>query len=114
MSDRLERRRNWFAALSAEARENNAFVISVPLADLTVIECLPHSPWPEELASRGYPIEEIEGGQRILPFAVSTAMTISSSGALIPATEGSTRPVTMTHYGAGPVRTVRYSFKTPF
>jgi len=41
-------------------------------------------------------------------------MLISSFGALIPVTEGSPRAVTMTHYGAGPQRTVRYSFKTPF
>jgi hypothetical protein len=32
---------------------------------------------------------------------------------LQPTTEGSTKPITMTNYGAGPQRTRRYSFKTP-
>jgi hypothetical protein len=31
----------------------------------------------------------------------------------IPANAGSTRPISITHSGAGPVRTVRYSFKAP-
>jgi hypothetical protein len=109
------KRQAWFKALCNEARErNDAWIISSVGAERTIVECLPTSAFPAILESREYPLTPEPPGERILPFAVSTPMVLSSSGAMIPATEGSTRPVTMTHYGAGPVRTVRHSFKTPF
>jgi hypothetical protein len=114
VENRQKKRLDWFTAFNREAMAAGAWIISTPGATEVVVETLPTSAWPAILMERGYKLKEIEPGQRILPFAVATPMTLSSSGGLIPATAGSTKPVTMTHYGAGPVRTVRYSFKTPF
>jgi hypothetical protein len=50
---------------------------------------------------RGYIIEKIGEGERILPHAVAQRFEVSSSGALVPATLGSTKPVTLTVTNAG-------------
>jgi hypothetical protein len=47
-------------------------------------------------------VTEIGETQRILPHAISQELTLSSSGALVAATEGSTRPVTGQGDAAGP------------
>jgi hypothetical protein len=109
------KRQAWFKALCNEARERaDAWIVTSCGADRTILESLPTSGFPDVLRQRGYPLGDEPDGERILPHAVSTPMVLSSNGAMVPATEGSTKPVTMTHYGAGPVRTVRFSFKTPF
>jgi len=64
-------------------------------------EALPGSPLPAQLGTLGYIVERTGETQRILPHAISQAMTTTSSGALVAATEGSTRPVTMHITGAG-------------
>jgi len=47
------------------------------------------------LCKLGYVVTEIGETQRILPHAITEMLTTSSSGALIAATENSTRPVTV-------------------
>jgi hypothetical protein len=49
----------------------------------------------------GYIVERTGGTQRILPRAISQDLTITSSGALVAATEGSTRRVTVRIRNAG-------------
>jgi hypothetical protein len=44
---------------------------------------------------RGYIVEKIGEGERILPYAVAQKFEMSSTGALVPPTEGSTKPVTV-------------------
>jgi hypothetical protein len=111
---RAERRTAWHKALCNEAFEHNAWILTTVGSDRTICELLPTSGFADILRERGYPLQDEPPGERILPFAVATPMTLSSSGAMVPVTEGSTRPITLTHYGAGPARTVRFSFKTPY
>jgi hypothetical protein len=40
-------------------------------------------------------------------------MEIAADGVLVPATQGSTRPISMIIHGTGPRRTKRYSFLAP-
>jgi hypothetical protein len=59
------------------------------------------SPLPAQLAAMGYIVEKVGESQRILPHAVPQRFEVSSSGALVPLTEGSTKPVTVTVTNAG-------------
>src|SRR5262245_36412912 len=79
-----------------------------------LIEVLPVSPWPQELRGRGFPLEEIEGGQRILPHAVRVEMTKNADGTLAPLTEGSTQPTTMIVHQPGICQTARFTMLAPF
>ena len=67
-ADKIERRAEWIRAFNAEAvARPDAWIISTPNAALCMIEVLATSGWPAELVKRGYPLEEIDDGQRILP-----------------------------------------------
>ena len=66
-ADVLAKRKAWFAALNAEARDNDAWVTSTPGSSTVMIEVLPGSAWPAALIRRGYRLEALEDGQRILP-----------------------------------------------
>jgi hypothetical protein len=113
IEQKKHRRQAWHRALCDEAAQHHAWVLTTAGSDRTIIEALKTSAFPSMLLAREYPLQDEPPGERILPFQTSTPMTLSASGALIPATAESTRPVTMTHYGAGPTRTARFSFKTP-
>jgi hypothetical protein len=115
VDDKVARRRAWFLALVRESQiAGDAWIISTPGADVVLVEALPLSTFPAELKSRGYPLREVSGGSRILHTAHHQPMQISSSGAMVPVTEGSTRPVTIVTHGAGPHETRRFEFPAPF
>jgi hypothetical protein len=111
---RSEKRRDWFNGLNLEAMKVGAFIISSPGASEVIIEVLPGCDWPEELKEGGYPIQWLEEGRRIIPYAYEEPMVQNADGALAPLTPGSTREVSMVKREPGIARTVRYSFKTPF
>jgi hypothetical protein len=69
---------------------------SVPGAHEITFDALPGSPLPEQLTARGYIVEKIGESERILPHAVQQRFERSSSCALVPPTESSTKPVTVT------------------
>jgi hypothetical protein len=64
-------------------------------------DALVGSALPEHLAAMGYIVEKVGESQRILPYALAQRFEVSSSGALIPPTEGSTKPMTVTVTNAG-------------
>ena len=68
---------------------------SVPGARELRFDALVGSALPAQLTAMGYIVEKIGTSQRILPHAVAQKFETSSTGALIPATEGSTKPVTL-------------------
>jgi hypothetical protein len=113
--DKLAKRRAWFLALVRESQiAGDAFIISSPGSDVVLVEQLPLSSFAAQLRARGYALKEIAGGSRILPHAHHQPMMISSSGAMIPVVEGSTKPVTIVIHGAGPHETRRFEFPAPF
>ncbi len=59
------------------------------------------SPVPAQLTAMGYIVERIGTSERILPHAVPQRFEVSSSGALVAPTEGSTRPVSVVVTNAG-------------
>jgi hypothetical protein len=76
-------------------------------------EALPGSPLPEQLTALGYIVEKTGTTERILPHAVSQKFETSSSGALIPATEGSTKPVTVQVTHAGIATVEQFDLRVP-
>jgi hypothetical protein len=58
-------------------------------------------------------IEKIGESQRILPHAVRQRFEVSSSGALTPATEGSTRPTSIVVTNAGIANVECYDIRMP-
>jgi hypothetical protein len=73
---------------------------------------LPSSPWPE-LRERGYSLQWIEDGQRILPREYREEMTVNSDGSHGILTPGHTQPTTMIVHHAGIQKTKRFSFPAP-
>ena len=61
----------------------------------------------------GYVVTEIGETQRILAHAITEMLTTSSSGALIPATEASTRPVTVQMTQPGLATVIQYDLRMP-
>jgi hypothetical protein len=51
-------------------------------------------------------------GERILPGTITEALTLTSSGAFEPLTEGSTTAVAQVRHHAGIARVLRYTFTT--
>jgi hypothetical protein len=112
--DIAKRRAAWFLALVRESQiAQDAWIISSPGDETVCIESLQTSSWPDELKRRGYPLVEIEPGERILHMAYHQPLEISSSGVLVSAAIGSTKPVTTRIHGAGPQPTRRYTFRAP-
>jgi hypothetical protein len=58
-------------------------------------------------------VREAGEGQRILASAIVEKFAAGPDGALVPLTEGSTRPVASVVRHAGIVKTQRYSFDMP-
>ena len=76
-------------------------------------DALVGSPPPDQLAALGYTVEKTGESQRILPHAVVQRFEVSSSGALVAATEGSTRPVSVTVTNAGIATVERFDLRIP-
>jgi hypothetical protein len=70
---------------------------------------LPGSQWPDVLRRR-YSVEEIDGGERILPNAIVEKFARRADGELEPLTPDSTQRVARTVVHAGIVKTRRFSF----
>ncbi|MGM4870661.1 hypothetical protein AB7645_05470 [Bradyrhizobium sp. 956_D2_N1_5] len=99
-SDTLAKtRKDRFADLNAWIMSRSgAWLVSIPGDVEIVLECLPSSTVPDELAEQGYAMREIGEGQRILPHAITETVITE---------EGAAR-ITVTHSGI--VRVVHYSF----
>jgi hypothetical protein len=74
---------------------------------------LPDSALPALLRSMGYVVEQTGETQRILPHAITEELTTTSSGAMVPVTEGSTRAVTTRVTHAGIAVVVQFNLRLP-
>jgi hypothetical protein len=77
------------------------------------LDALVGSPLPAQLTALGYTVTKTGTSERILPNAITQKFETSSSGALIPATEGSTRPVTVTVTNAVIAVVEQYDLRMP-
>jgi hypothetical protein len=76
-------------------------------------QALPDSALPASLRSMGYIVEPIGETPRILAHAITEELTTTSSGAMVPVTEGSTRAVTRRVTHAGLATVVQYDLWLP-
>ena len=76
-------------------------------------DALAGSPLPAQLTAMGYIVEKIGESQRILPHAVAQRFEVLSSGALVPVTEGSTKPVSVRVTHAGIATVDMYDLRVP-
>jgi hypothetical protein len=86
---------------------------SVPGARELRFDALQGSPLPDHLAAMGYDVMKTGTTERILAHPVAQRFEVSSSGALIPATEGSTKPVTVTITNAGIATVEQFELHAP-
>ena len=76
-------------------------------------DALPDSTLPQELHQLGYNVIPIGQSQRILPHAIVEKFETTSSGALAPAVEGSTKPVSTRVTHAGIATVFQYELNAP-
>jgi hypothetical protein len=110
---KIDEAKECFTALNTYVTERGGWLVSLPADPAMRLQVLPGSALPDQLAALGYIVERTGETQRILPHAVAQAMTMSSSGALVAATEGSTRPVMMRITNAGIASVVQYNLRMP-
>jgi hypothetical protein len=72
-----------------------------------------HRTQPARLQALGYIVEKTGETQRILPHAVAQPMTMSSSGALVAASEASTKPLALHITNAGIATVEQYDLRMP-
>lgn len=96
-----DKRKKRFADIATFIAERGGWVTSVPGAHAIWFDTLPGSALPDQLRELGHDVVKTGTTERILPHAISTAVTLTSSGAFEPATENSTKPVTMRVTNAG-------------
>ena len=87
------------------------WLTSVPGAHEISVDALVGSALPEQLAALGYDVVKTGTSERILAHAVAQKFETSSSRALIPATEGSTKAVTVTVTNAGIATVEQYDLR---
>jgi hypothetical protein len=71
------------------------------------------SPLPAQLVALGYDVVKTGTSKRILAHAVAQKFETSSSGALIPAIEGSAKSVTVTVTNAGIATVEQFDLRMP-
>jgi hypothetical protein len=113
--EKAKRRAAWFRAFCTEAAaRSDAWITSIPNADLVTLETTPGSPWPAELRERAFPLERDDprDGERVIGHGVREVVHVNRDGSLAPLVEGSTAPArTIDH--AGIIKVVRYRFRAP-
>lgn len=107
--NKLER----FAELNRQVMPRGAWLISPPGDKEIIVETLAVSSVPDWLRAEGHRLEEIQGGERILPHGISERFTRNADGSLAPVVEGSTQPIAVVTTHAGIVKTRRFSFSMP-
>jgi hypothetical protein len=91
----------------------DAWLTSVPGAREMEFQALVGSPIPDRLESLGWVVTKIGESERIIPRGIRQRFETSSSGALIPATEGSTRPTSVIVTNAGVAVVEVYDLRMP-
>jgi hypothetical protein len=105
----VDTRKSSFAKLCRLIQHGGGFVTSYPGLPYVSFDALPDSSVPQKLRDLGYaPIDEGET-ERIVACGITERLTRTSSGALEPATEGSTKPIELRHH-VGICKVRRYTF----
>ena len=107
---KIASRKDRFASLNAYVTKRHGWLTSIPGAREVELQTLPDSRLPADLEALGYRLEEIGESERILPCGITERFVRAATGALEPATEGSTKPIAETRHHAGITRVLRFAF----
>ena len=104
-------RKQKFEQLNLAVTQLGGWITSIPGDPTIVFECLPGSTLPDDLRDKGDTVVPADPPttERIIAGSVIERLELSSSGAFMPATEGSTRPVYLRSH-SGIVRVERFQF----
>jgi hypothetical protein len=102
-----------FAEINRWVSANGGWLISVAGDPTVTLECLPGSCLSNALADMGYDLRPEPDGERILPHAVATQMTVNADGTLGILAAPSTQAVSTVITRAGIRRTQRFTFSLP-
>ncbi|SRR5579871_1212832 len=108
----IEKRKRLFDGLNKFVMDGGGWITSIQGAAEVTMETLQGSTLPDELHELGYDLTELAPGQRIIAGTIVERLTMTSSGAFEPATEGSTKPIIERSH-AGIVPTQRFTFALP-
>ena len=109
----VDDRKKLFGTLNTFVTRHNGWLVSIP-GDVPIrLQVLPGSTLPDALRKLGYFVERTGQTQRILPNAITEELELSASGAMVPVTAGSTRPVTTRITHAGLATVVQYDLRLP-
>jgi hypothetical protein len=111
-SPEIDERKKRFDDINAFISQHDGWTTSVPGSHEITFDALVGSALPEQLAAMGYIVEKTGTSERILAHPVAQRFEVSSSGALVPATEGST-PTTLTVTNAGIANVEQYDLRMP-
>jgi hypothetical protein len=109
----IDARKQRFEGLCEFIQARGGWMTSIPGDREMRFEALPGSPLPDQLAALGYIVEWTGETQRILPYAVAQKFETSSSGALVAATEGSTKPTSVVVTNAGIATVEQFDLTMP-
>jgi hypothetical protein len=113
-SPEADERRKRFNELNQFVQSHGgAWLTSLPGSHEVTFDALVGSALPEQLAAMGYIVEKTGTSERILAHPVAQRFETSSTGALIPATEGSTKPTTVTVTNAGIAVVEQFDLRMP-
>jgi hypothetical protein len=108
----IDRRKERFRDIAAFISQRGGWTTSVPGAHEVSFDALIGSPLPDQLRALGWIVEKIGTTERILPQAVQHRFEIAPDGTLVPPTEGSTKPVTVTNAGIATVE--QFGLQMPY
>jgi hypothetical protein len=108
----ISSRKDLFDEINAYIVAHGGFVVSIPGAADVTFEVLEDSLLPWNLIELGYSVVAADPpeGQRLLATPITERLTLTSSGAFQPLTDGSTEAVVEIRTHVGIVRVMRYRF----
>jgi hypothetical protein len=112
-SPEIDERKKRFDDINAFISQRGGWTTSVPGAHEITFDALVGSPLPEQLAAMGYSVVMTGTTERILAHGVAQRFEMSSSGALVAPTEGSSRPVSVIVTNAGIATVEQYDLRMP-
>jgi hypothetical protein len=112
-SAEADERRSRFNDIYTFISQHGGSTTSVPGSHEITFDALAGSPLPAQLTAMGYIVEKIGESQRILPHPVAQKFETSLSGARVPITEGSTKPVSVQFTNAGIAVVEQFDLRMP-
>jgi hypothetical protein len=112
-SPEIDERKRRFNDIATFISQRGGWTTSVPGSHEVTFDALVGSALPAQLTALGYDVMKTGTSQRILAHAVAQRFEVSSSGALVSPTEGSTKPTSVIVTNAGIAVVEQFDLRMP-